>query len=144
MGIFKRKNDDTSDATEAPKKDKKKAEEKVVEKKAKTKKTVEKKTASVKLGVHGSELIIRPLITEKSATLSSESQYVFVVDKQANRMQIRAAIQAMYGVTPVSVNIQNVKGKKVRFGRRLGKRKNWKKAIVTLPQGKTINVYDGV
>ena len=50
----------------------------------------------------------------------------------------------MYGITPVSVNIQNVRGKRVRFGRVRGKRKDWKKAIVTLPEGKTINVYDGV
>ncbi len=149
MGIFKRKNDDTSDNAAAAKKDEKKAEEKVVEKKAKAEKKTKKqpaakKAASAKLGVSGSELIVRPLVTEKSATLASENQYVFVVEKRANRIQIRKAIQAMYGITPVSVNIQNVRGKKVRFGRRFGKRKDWKKAIVTLPEGKTINVYDGV
>jgi large subunit ribosomal protein L23 len=149
MGIFKRKKDGVSDDVATPKKADEKVEEKVTDKKPKTekkakKKASEKKTASVKLGVRGSELVIKPLITEKSATLASENQYVFVVAKKANRIEIREAIQAMYGVTPISVNIQNVRGKKVRFGRRFGKRKDWKKAIVTLPEGKTINVYDGV
>jgi len=83
-------------------------------------------------------------VTEKSATLSSANQYVFIVRKEANRIQVRSAIKAMYGITPTSVNIQNYRGKKVRFGRRLGQRRDWKKAIITLPAGKTINVYEGV
>jgi large subunit ribosomal protein L23 len=108
------------------------------------KKTDTKKKSSVSLGIVGSEVIVKPLVTEKSATLSAVNQYVFIVKKEANRIQIRSAIKVMYGVTPTSVNIQNYSGKEVRFGRRRGKRKDWKKAIVTLPAGKTINVYEGV
>ena len=134
MAIFKRKKKDSSDEV-ASKKETSTKKKKVVK---------EKKSASVKLGVQCSELMIKPLITEKSATLASSNQYVFVVSRGANRVQIRSAIRSMYGITPVSVNIQNVRGKRVRFGRVRGKRKDWKKAIVTLPEGKTINVYDGV
>ncbi len=89
-------------------------------------------------------VIAKPLVTEKSAVLASKGQYVFVVAQDANRVQVRAAVKAAYGVTPVSVNIQRVRGKAVRFGRIEGRRKSWKKAIVTLPKGKTIDVYEGV
>jgi large subunit ribosomal protein L23 len=106
---------------------------------------VEVKTvAPNKVSVAASGVIVKPLVTEKSATLGSANQYVFVVSKNANRIQVRSAIKAMYGIMPSRVNIQNVRGKAVRFGRARGKRKDWKKAIVTLPKGKTINVYEGV
>ena len=140
MAIFRRKKKESSDKTVSKTEEKKTDDKKAAKKKQKP----AKKSASVKLGVQGSELIIKPLITEKSATLASSNQYVFVVSRGANRVQIRSAIRSMYGITPVSVNIQNVRGKRVRFGRVRGKRKDWKKAIVTLPEGKTINVYDGV
>ncbi|MBI4592469.1 50S ribosomal protein L23 [Candidatus Uhrbacteria bacterium] len=91
-----------------------------------------------------SDVIVKPLISEKSATLAGANQYVFVVRKNANRLQVRAAIKTMYGVSPESVNLLNVRGKKVRFGRREGSRSDWKKAIVTLPAGQTINVHEGV
>jgi len=89
-------------------------------------------------------VIVRPLISEKAANLAGANQYVFVVRKNANRVQVRTAIKTMYGVSPLSINILNVPGKKVRFGRREGSRSDWKKAIITLPAGQTINVYEGV
>ncbi len=114
--------------------------------KAATKKAAAKKseTASsvLRQGLEG--VILRPMVTEKAAHLASTGQYVFSVHPDANRIQIRSAVGAMYGVLPVSVNIQVVRGKVVRFGRSNGKRKNWKKAIVTLPKGKTIDIYAGV
>ncbi len=91
-----------------------------------------------------SNVIVRPLVTEKSAGLAGSNTYVFVVDTRANRIQVRSAIKQMYGITPLRVNIQNVPGKWVRFGRSQGKRSDWKKALVTLPEGKTINVHEGV
>ncbi|MBI5794105.1 50S ribosomal protein L23 [Candidatus Uhrbacteria bacterium] len=91
-----------------------------------------------------SDVIVRPLVTEKAASLAGSNTYVFVVDKRANRIQVRSAIKQMYGITPLRVNIQNVSGKWVRFGRSQGKRSDWKKALVTLPAGKTINVHEGV
>ena len=71
-------------------------------------------------------------------------QYLFEIEARANKIQVKQAIRLMYGITPTSVNIQNVGGKIVRFGRSTGVRKDWKKAIVTLPKGKKIEVYEGV
>lgn len=88
--------------------------------------------------------IVRPLVTEKAAVIAHVGQYSFVVAVDANRVSVSKAIKAMYGVQPESVNIQRVRGKVVRFGRSIGQRAGWKKAIVTLPKGKTIDVYEGV
>jgi len=90
------------------------------------------------------DVVLHPLLSEKAAKLAGSNQYVFVVRKDANRLQIRAAIKSMYSVSPLEVNVVNVQGKQVRFGRRQGKRSDWKKAIVTLPVGQSINVHEGV
>lgn len=144
MGILNRIKKDKKDTTPSAQKADEQVKKAAVPAKAKKD---EKKPApakkSTKIG-SAPQVIVKPLVTEKSATLASSNQYVFVVTKKANRVEVRSAIKAMYGITPTSVNIQNYKGKKVRFGRRRGKRKDWKKAIVTLPAGKTINVYEGV
>lgn len=102
--------------------------------------------AAKRSGKHGNayRVITRPLITEKAATLGADSKYAFVVGDQANKIEIAKAIDELYGIKPLSVNIIKVAGKKVRQGRTRGQRKNWKKAIVTLPKGKTINIYEGV
>lgn len=89
-------------------------------------------------------LIKRPVVTEKSAQLASTGTYIFEVDRKANKVQIAKEIKSRYGVMPERVNTQIVHGKIVRFGRRMGKRSTWKKALVTLPKGKTIDVYQGV
>ena len=91
-----------------------------------------------------SDVVVQPLISEKAAGLTGANQYVFIVRKGANRLQVRAAVELMYGVSALSVNLLNVRGKKVRFGRRQGTRSDWKKAIVTLSAGQTINVHEGV
>ncbi|TAK03306.1 50S ribosomal protein L23 [Patescibacteria group bacterium] len=89
-------------------------------------------------------VITAPLVTEKAATIAHAGQYSFVVSMDATRVDVRNAVKAMYGVTPTSVNIMRVRGKVVRFGGREGMRSTWKKAVVTLPKGKTIDVYEGV
>lgn len=137
MAILKRKK--AAENTDAPAK-----ETKPKAKKAPAAKKSETKPASKKTSMVDTSVIVKPLVTEKSAVLASANQYVFVVKKNANRVAIRSAVKALYGVTPASVNIMNVRGKKVRFGRIRGKRSDWKKAVVTLPAGKTINVYEGV
>ncbi len=91
-----------------------------------------------------SGVILRPVITEKSAHLATENKYVFQVRQDATRVDVKTAIKSMYGVLPVNVRIMNKIGKKIRFGQREGKRKDWKKATVTLPKGSSINVYEGV
>lgn len=89
-------------------------------------------------------ILVRPLVTEKTARLASRGQYGFVVSPDANRIQIAAAVEAVYGIRPVSVNVSSQAGKEVRFGQKLGRRRHTKKAFVTLPPGKKISVYEGV
>ena len=89
-------------------------------------------------------VLARPHVTEKAANLGAENKYVFVVSPDANKIEIAKAIREVYGVKPASVNIIKVKGKKVNYGRMKGKRKDWKKAIIMLPAGKSINIYEGV
>lgn len=86
--------------------------------------------------------LLHPLITEKASILSAHNQYVFAVSNNANKVEIKKAITKVYGVTPVKVQIMNNVGKKIRRGRSVSQTKNWKKAIVTLPAGKTIEVYE--
>ena len=89
-------------------------------------------------------ILLRPLVTEKVSDLSGLNKYVFVVSDKANKIEVAKAIVEVYGVKPSKVNILNMEGKRVRRGRITGKRKDWKKAIITLPKGQSINVYEGV
>ena len=82
----------------------------------------EKKSSSDPVSSSFVDVIIKPLLSEKTAVLASTNQYVFLVRKEANRIQVSSAIKQTYGMQPVSVNILNVNGKKLRFGGRKGKR----------------------
>lgn len=87
-----------------------------------------------------SGILRRPIITEK-ATLTGT--YIFEVDTSATKNDVHQAIFATYGVMPHNVRMMNVQGKSVQWSGRLGRRVSWKKAIVRLPKGKTISVYEG-
>lgn len=89
-------------------------------------------------------VLIKPLVTEKSAIAEHGNKYSFMVAKTANKNQIKIAIEEIYGVKPSQVNVANIEGRRVRFGRTMGKRNDYKKAIVTLPEGKTIDIHTGV
>ena len=89
-------------------------------------------------------ILVRPLITEKATNLSKSNQYVFEVSVKANKIQIAHAIEARYGVKPAKVNVLNNFGKVVRRGKSTGRTKDWRKAIVTLPVGKSIQIHEGV
>lgn len=88
-------------------------------------------------------IIIKPVVSEKSTNLGQSNQYVFEVSAKANKLQIAKAIKARYGVEPIRVNVINVLGKYVRYGKSFGKQKDFRKAIVFLPEGKTISVFEG-
>lgn len=105
-------------------------------------KTAEKKNSKEKGRAY--RVLVKPLITEKAANLGIDGKYVFEVFGNANKIEIAKAIDEVYGVKPTKVNIINKIGKEVRTGRIKGKRKDWKKAIITLPKGKNINIYEGV
>lgn len=83
-------------------------------------------------------------VTEKSTRGVTNCQYVFNVARRANKAEIKKAVLAIYGIKPISVNCIRVKGKNVLVGKLSGKKKDVKKAIVTLPKGKTISLYEGV
>lgn len=87
-------------------------------------------------------LIREPLFTEKADKGQAGGKYTFYVDPSANKTQISLAIKTVYGVEPVAVRVLVVKGKKVRHGRSTGRRKDRKKAIVTLKPGDTLAVME--
>ncbi|MDD5342256.1 MAG: 50S ribosomal protein L23 [Patescibacteria group bacterium] len=89
-------------------------------------------------------LLLSPVVTEKATSLGQYGKYVFAVPTSANRIEIAKAVQIIYGVTPIKVNIINTSGKDVRYGRTDGRTKDWKKAIVTLKEGESINIQDEV
>lgn len=90
------------------------------------------------------EIIIKPVVTEKSVDLMQENKYCFKVAKDANKIEIKNAIEEIFKVTVVNVNTVNVHGKMKRMGRTQGKTASWKKAVVTLREGDSIEVFEGL
>ena len=91
------------------------------------------------------DIIIAPVVTEKSVTLMADKKYTFKVDKNANKIQIANAVEAIFGVKVAKVNTISMKGAKRRMGRFEGYRSDWKKAVVTLTaDSKTIEFFDGM
>lgn len=84
------------------------------------------------------KIVLRPLVTEKMAIEASKNKYGFLVNRIATKKDIKEAIEEIYKVKPVAVNVVNVQGKVVYRGRVAGKRSDYKKAIVTLASGQTI------
>lgn len=88
--------------------------------------------------------IVRPIMTEKtSAAYQDRQEYTFEVAPDASKLAIRAAIQKLFGVTVTGVQTMNVRGKRRRVGQSIGNRSNWKKAIVKLKEGDTIDIFEG-
>jgi len=91
------------------------------------------------------DIIHRPIITEKTNIQKEESNKVtFEVDRRANRVEIKRAIEKIFNVHVATVRTMQVKGKVKRRGRIEGRRKNWKKAIVTMLPGERIDFFEGV
>lgn len=90
------------------------------------------------------DIIIRPLITEKTTIKKEQAnQYFFEVAKHANRIEIRRAVEKIFNVRVKSVQTIQVKGKTKQRGRIIGKRKDWKKAVVALKPGERIDFFEG-
>ncbi len=86
-------------------------------------------------------ILSAPIISEKSSNVADKhNQFVFKVQKSATKLQIKNAVELMFGVKVESVRVLNVKGKIKRFGRTLGKRSDWKKAYVKLQSGHNIEL----
>ena len=88
------------------------------------------------------DILIAPVVSEKSYNLLDEGKYTFVVDPRANKTEIKIAVEQVFGVKVDSVNTINRKGKTRRTRSGLGKRKDTKRAIVTLREG-TIDIFGG-
>jgi large subunit ribosomal protein L23 len=90
------------------------------------------------------DIVVKPIITEKSSLLKdSANQYVFVVQRDANKIEIKKAVEKLFKVKVVSVHISNMEGKKRKVGRSSGKRPDWKKAIVKLNPKDKITIFEG-
>lgn len=95
----------------------------------------------MKLDLHA--VLVQPLLTEKVTALREASNTVgFIVHPDANRLQIKQAVETLLKVKVAKVNVMNVRGKLKRLGRFSGKRSDWKKAFVTLKQGEKLELYE--
>lgn len=123
--------------------DEKIAPVKAVKETAKKEETVKKVTTKKEKKVSYT-VLVSPLVSEKAAVAESKGTYTFIVDNKTNKIEVKKAIEEVYGVKPKTVRMINVEGKEVRHGRNIGKRKDWKKAIVTLSAGQSISIHEGV
>lgn len=145
MALFRKK---TTKEDEKKVKDKKvstkdeKSMKKLYEEESLKKEVTKKKVDSNYKGAY--RILIKPLVTEKATDLGSLNKYVFLISDKANKLEVKKAIYSVYGVKPEAVNIVKIEGKRVRRGRITGKRKDIKKAIVSLKAGDSIQVYEGV
>ena len=94
--------------------------------------------------MHLYEVLRRPLITEKYTMLQTLGKYAFEVEGEANKPQIKQAVEKAFNVKVTSVNVMTVPGKRRRLGRRELPARPWKKAIVTLKPGDKIELFEGV
>jgi large subunit ribosomal protein L23 len=90
------------------------------------------------------DIVVRPIITEKSTLLKDAgNQYIFEVQRDANKIEIKKAVEKLFKVKVVSVNVSNMEGKKKRLGRFEGKKPDWKKAVVKLSPKDKITIFEG-
>ena len=91
------------------------------------------------------DIIIRPIITEDSMNEMANKKYTFAVNRRANKVEVKRAVEEIFGVEVEKVNTMNMMGKMKRMGRNQGKRADWKKAIVKLtPESKEIEFFEGM
>ncbi len=93
--------------------------------------------------MNSNDIIIRPIISEKTTELMEQHKYVFQVSRDANKLTVKRALKDLFNVTPEKVNILNVRGRNRRLRFKVGKRAAWKKAIVTLSAGDKIEIFEG-
>ncbi len=93
--------------------------------------------------MYAHDIIIRPIVSEKSYEMMEQNRYTFEVHRDAKKEQIAAAIEEIFGVRVEKVNTMNVSGKPRRLRYNKGLSRSWKKAIITLKAGDTIDLYAG-
>jgi large subunit ribosomal protein L23 len=95
------------------------------------------------MSLHPNEVLLAPVVSEKSYSLISDRKYTFKVHKNAHKTQVRQAVEELFDVHVVNVNILKVQAKPKRRGLTKGIRPGWKKAIVQLREGDTIEIFEG-
>jgi large subunit ribosomal protein L23 len=90
------------------------------------------------------DILIRPLITEKTTALMQDNKYTFIVPLNANKVEIRQAVEQVFKVKVINVNTVRVMGKTKRMGKTMGKRPDYKKAIIKLAPGQNIEFFEGI
>ena len=90
------------------------------------------------------QVLKKPLITEKGTFLQETGKYCFVVADKANKFEIKRAVEKAFSVDVTDVNVMHMHGKQRRMGRRLFQQPSWKKAVVTLKEGQSIQLFEGV
>ena len=90
------------------------------------------------------QILIEPVLSEKSNLLREQGKYVFKVDPRATKIQIKEAVRRLYNVNPVSCNVMRVGGKPKRLRSRPGYTSSYKKAIIKLDKDETIGIFEGV
>lgn len=105
----------------------------------KNKKAEKESTTNVEAGFR---YLLEPWVTEKSHELMSDGKYVFKVDRKAGKKQVKGEVEKVYEVTVEKVNIVNIPRKARRFGRKVGFQSGFKKAVVTLKEGDSIQLFE--
>ncbi len=95
------------------------------------------------MSLHASEILLAPVVSEKSYAGLASRQYTFKVHKDAHKTQVRQAVEQLFGVEVARVNVVKVQAKPKRRGLFKGTRPGWKKAIVLLKEGHTIEIFEG-
>ena len=95
------------------------------------------------MSLHPNEVLLAPVVSEKSYSLIGEGKYVFRIHPDAHRTQVRQAVEELFGVHVEGVNVLKVQPKPKRRGLSKGMRPGWKKAIVQLSEGETIEIFEG-
>ncbi len=89
------------------------------------------------------DVILKPIVSEKSTAEQANNKYTFKVNRSANKIQIKQAIEEIFKVKVLAVNTLNVPGKVRRMGKFVGQRPDWKKAIVQVAEGQSIKIFEG-
>ena len=87
------------------------------------------------------QVLKQPIVTERTTDLKEKRQVVFKVDVQANKREIKRAVEALFDTQVQRVNTARVAGKPKRMGRYVGRRANWKKAVVTIKEGAKVDLF---
>ena len=95
------------------------------------------------MSLHPNEVLLAPGVSEKSYNQIDANRYTFKVHKDAHRLQVRQAVEELFGVHVLSVNMAKVPPKPKRRGMQKGRKPGWKKAVVQIREGETIDIFEG-